>query len=80
MHTPPGGVQMPQLALQQTSPEGHTVGPHASPAEAVAVWQVPPWQTATSPPHGWRKHATMVPEQTGSGLVALSASQAQPSQ
>jgi hypothetical protein len=24
---PPGGVQMPQLSLQQTCPEGQTVGP-----------------------------------------------------
>jgi hypothetical protein len=28
MHAPPGGVQMPQLALQQTCPGGQTVGPH----------------------------------------------------
>jgi hypothetical protein len=26
---PPGGVQMPQLALQQTSPTLHVLGPHA---------------------------------------------------
>jgi hypothetical protein len=28
MHAPPGGVQMPQLALQQTCSGGQTVGPH----------------------------------------------------
>ena len=31
MHTPSGGVQMPQLSLQQTSPTGQTVGPHGTP-------------------------------------------------
>jgi hypothetical protein len=32
MHTPSGGVQMPQLSLQQTSPGGQVVGPHGTPA------------------------------------------------
>jgi hypothetical protein len=31
MHTPPGGVQMPQLSLQQTSPGAQMVGPQATP-------------------------------------------------
>jgi hypothetical protein len=31
MHTPPGGVQMPQLSLQQTWPTGQTVGPQGTP-------------------------------------------------
>jgi hypothetical protein len=31
MQTPPGGVQMPQLALQQTSPGAQTAGPQAPP-------------------------------------------------
>jgi hypothetical protein len=28
MHTPPGCVQIPQLALQQTLPLSHVVAPH----------------------------------------------------
>jgi hypothetical protein len=31
MHTPSGGVQMPQLSLQQTWPGGQVVGPHGTP-------------------------------------------------
>jgi hypothetical protein len=30
MHAPPGGVQIPQLELQQTVPGGQTTGPHNS--------------------------------------------------
>lgn len=29
---PPGGVQIPQLSLQQTCPAGQTFGPHGSPS------------------------------------------------
>lgn len=32
MHTPPGGVQIPQLELQHTVPEGHIFRPHLRPA------------------------------------------------
>src|SRR5688572_10927692 len=31
MQPPPGGVQMPQLGLQHTSPVAHIVSPHVSP-------------------------------------------------
>ena len=31
MQTPSGGVQMPQLSLQQTCPGAQTVGPHGRP-------------------------------------------------
>lgn len=31
MQTPPGGVQMPQLSLQQTCPGAQMVGPHGMP-------------------------------------------------
>jgi hypothetical protein len=44
MHTPSGGVQMPQLGLQQTCPVGQRVGPHTSPpggSQAVSM-QLPP--------------------------------------
>jgi hypothetical protein len=30
MHTPPGSLQMPQLALQHSIPAGHTVGPQVT--------------------------------------------------
>jgi len=30
VHAPPGAVQIPQLALQQTWPAGHVVGPQAT--------------------------------------------------
>jgi hypothetical protein len=42
MHAAPGGVQMPQLALQQTCPGGQTVGPHDSPGHNVSEHAVVP--------------------------------------
>jgi len=32
MQTPSGGVQMPQLSLQQTCPGAQIVGPHGTPS------------------------------------------------
>lgn len=46
VHTPPGGVQIPQLELQHTSPTGHRVLPHTGPpgppASAFDAWHTPP--------------------------------------
>lgn len=44
---PPGGVQMPQLALQHTSPTSHVTAPHATP-RAPSLPASPP---AVVPPH-----------------------------
>jgi hypothetical protein len=45
MQTPPGGTQMPQLALQQDSPRGQTVLPQRSPwggSPQYSAVQLPP--------------------------------------
>jgi hypothetical protein len=41
MQAPSGGVQIPQLALQQTSPAGQTTRPHGSPPQNSSVQPLP---------------------------------------
>jgi hypothetical protein len=77
MHAPSGGVQIPQLALQQTCPGGQMVGPHtcrghnasehATPLGIHMPPQagqqvVPAWQSVTA--HGLGEIATQTPEQS----------------
>ena len=49
MHTPPSGAQMPQLSLQQYSPEAQTFIPHGSPwgMSGGQYSRVHPWPSAT---------------------------------
>ena len=42
MQAPPGGVQIPQLSLQQISPVGHVLGPQGSPGAVFPGFELPP--------------------------------------